>query len=127
MALLAIFFINFPAFGGVNFCAVKLVKGFASTGKNTLTLSPLPSHGAEKGRGVWENTPEPVAAARGELHYPLVTVQAARGQQLHAVQMVRDRCVFCQNKGLHREKQLSRFQKKLLLVTEMIGRVHRSN
>lgn len=67
---------------------------FASTVKNTLMLSPLPSHGAEKGHGAWENTPELVAGARGEPHYPSVTVQAARGQQLDTVQTVGDRYVF---------------------------------
>lgn len=56
----------------------------------------------------------------GDHTCPLVTAQAACRQQLHSLQMVGDRHIFYQNKGLHRKKQLSRFQRKLLLVIEMM-------
>lgn len=91
-------------------------------------FSPLPSHGAEKGRGACESPPDPVAAAGGTTLVPQSPHrQHADDSSTLLVQVVGDRGIFCRKKRLHREKQLSRFQMKMLLVTEMIGGVSWSN
>lgn len=118
---------NFLALWG-DVGGVKLARCLASTSENTLPCSPLPSCGAEKGHGAWKRTPDPVAGAGGTTLIPWSQHrQQADGSSTLFVPMVEDRGIFCWNKGLHREKQLSRFQRKMLLVTEMIGGVHWSN